>query len=278
MKKNITAATWLKKFRIPASLLLLGTVLYGCYVIKVIRQPAAGDPNSSFTVDIVLDPNPGDDYTGDNLKGFGLFGVLIPNGWTVEDNITFNVVSEQAQYTTTGTLSFNEAQGAALTAKIPPPTGYHWWGGKTKGEIDTHYFDSLYFSIKVLTDDQLGNFKLKYAFGDTENSDRVPVRSGAVSNDYPIKIGLLTAAEQTTESGFKVYPTLTDGKFMVDYTSEKPGVIRELKIFNADGQHIQSTVVNHGSNSVDISGSPKGMYFVSIENQGKRRTQRILLK
>jgi hypothetical protein len=278
MKKLIATVTGLKRLRLPVIILVLGTILYGCYVIREIRQPTVGDPNSSFAVDIVLDPNPGDDYTGGSLKGVGLFGVLLPQGWTIEDNIEYHLVSENEQYTTSGTLSFNADQGAALTAKVAPPSGYYWWGAKSKTELDMHFFDSLYFTINVLTDDKLGTFKLKYAFGDTENAERIPLRTGAVSNDYAIKIGLITATEETEASAFKAYPNPTEGKFTVDYTNESAGIQREMRIFNANGQCVNSAMIHHGSNSFDLSGSPRGTYFLTIEDKGKRRTQKVLLR
>ena len=76
---------------IAGMLFVVSLVLAGCYAFRAINQPSEGLSNSYFDVPIIVerDKDPGLDdnsWTG-SLQSTGLFGVMIPDGWTVDDNI-----------------------------------------------------------------------------------------------------------------------------------------------------------------------------------------------
>lgn len=163
---------------IAGMLFVVSLVLAGCYAFRSINQPSEGLPNSYFDVPIIVerDKDPGSDdgsWTG-ALQSTGLFGVMIPDGWTVDDNIPYTIISKGAGLNNSGILIYDAAHSKVLTDSVAPIPGYHWWGAITDRIADMNQFDSLYFTPRIHTDSKTGTFFLRYAVGDKDYWDRNP--------------------------------------------------------------------------------------------------------
>lgn len=66
------------------------------------------------------------------------------------------------------------------------------------------------------------------------------------------------------EKQFSVYPVITQGSFRVDGIIE----VVNIRLFNSVGQLVQ-TQVSASATSVDISGLPRGMYWLVIDKKGE---------
>jgi hypothetical protein len=277
---------WLSVF------LLAVFTFFGCYEFYTIDQPTEGYTNDTFSVPLVVkqDDDPTNDWTVDGLQGIGLFGVLIPEGWTVDDSIYYSIVCADSAYNSDGQivyadhdysndgyLLYSESQSKMLTDSIGAPTGYVWWGAKTDRQTDMTFFDSLYFSINVNTDAQTGTFYLQYAIGDDEYIERVP--SHYVSDPIPIEIteNPNTGINNPVNKEISVYPNPSDGLVNIDLGNMKSRVY-DMKVYNMNGKLVMSRKVNQTSTSVDLSGNDPGTYFIRLSAGSEEHNFKILLQ
>lgn len=260
-------------------LLVLAVFFTSCYEFFKIDQPTEAYNNSSFDVSfIVKDDGGGNDWTVSDLQNIGLFGALIPDGWSVKDSIAFNIVTEGNAFDNSGFLKYNADLSLMLEDSIGSPTNYHWWGAKTTENADMSYFDSLYFTITVITDGQLGTFNLQYTVGDEDYWDRNPADDKSdpmpieiTENPNPNSISLVNI------DGFSVYPNPTADKVFVDMNWEQsPNA--NLEAYDAAGKLIKSLEINKINNSIDLSQQPSGIYFIKVRTNSGSATQKILVQ
>ena len=150
MKKNFTLKNGFGKNSMFKSLTVatLFSFLFfmGCYEWKTIIQPDYATVNSYFDVFLSAhdDGNPDNDWTNPDLHDYGLFGVMLPDSWTVGDSIPFTIICTNPEYNNSGILLWSADRSQTLEDSIPSPNGYYWWGAATSAEASLIYFDSLY--------------------------------------------------------------------------------------------------------------------------------------
>jgi hypothetical protein len=291
MKKLFTlrfiAGRQRKAFLAVAGLLLILAVTFiSCYKFRSINQPTDGFTNSYFDVPIVCqrddDPSLGDDEWSITLQNIGLFGVMIPNGWTVKDSIPYQIICKDPSLNNSGFLIHNLANSKTLKDSIPPLPGYYWWGAVTDRIAELTQLDSFYFTPRIITNGITGNFNLRYAVGDKDYWDRNPADrynyGGGLSDMIPISITSgVGVAELLSSANISLYPNPTAGIIHVKFRGYKSEVI-QMNLINSSGQKVRSYEIFQAENEFDISDLPKGVYVVQLLNGKLSHSSRIILK
>jgi hypothetical protein len=295
---NIIIMKTTSSFRLPAGktalsfimitgvLFMISALIIGCYQFRTINQPATGYTNSYFDVPIVAerdnDPNLTEDDWANTLRNIGLFGVMIPDGWTVDDSIPYTIISKNASLSNSGFLVYDAAHSQTLQDTIPALPGYHWWGAVTDRIAELTSLDSLYFTPRIRTNNVPGTFYLRYAIGDKDYWDRNPADQynygGGLSD--PIQIVIehgVGAAELFAKATITMHPNPTEGVLhitLAGYTAEVIG----MNVLNTNGSVVMKGEILSSSGTFDLSGLPKGIYIVELSNGGHTSRTKILLR
>lgn len=267
-------------------LFVISLVLIGCYQFRSINQPSSGYANSYFDVPIVAerDNDPGLTETewANVLRNIGLFGVMIPNGWTVDDSIPYTIISKNAALSNSGFLVYNAAHAQTLQDTIPALPGYHWWGAITDRIAELTSLDSLYFTPRIRTNGQIGTFYLRYAIGDKDYWDRNPADQynygGGLSDPISIQITYAVGTEDLLSSAnVSLYPNPTQGVLHVKLTGYKSEVI-SVSVYNTSGKVMMTGEILSSTSEFNLSHLPKGVYVVELRNGEHKSRTKILLR
>ena len=256
---------------------LSAIIFSGCYEWRTINQPEAAAINSYFDVYLSAqdDGNPDNDWTNEDLHDIGLFGVLLPNGWTVGDSIPFTIVCTDPAYDNQGILIYDLARTATLQDSIPAPPGYHWWGANTDGEASMIFFDSLYFSPRIFTGSATGDFFLRYAIGDVDYWDRNPADD--ISDPIPITLyDPVGVKEMLSDANVSIYPNPSSGQLNIKFNNYKQEVV-EMEIFDVSGKLIRNSILTESLNNFDIESLQSGVYIIKLSNSGISATHKFLI-
>lgn len=260
------------------ALLVFAVLFASCYEFFSIDQPTEAYNNSSFEVNIVVkEDNGGNDWTVPDLQNIGLFGVLIPDGWTVKDSIFFSIISDSSQHNNDGYLKHSTELSTMLEDSIGSPVNYSWWGAKTTQNADMSFFDSLYFTVTINTDAQIGSFNLQYSVGDEDYWDRNP--SDALSEPMPIEIiqNPASSVSMLNDSEFKIYPNPTTDKVYIEMDWSK-FTNAKLSAYDASGKLVNAVKLSESNNSIDMTSYPSGTYIVNIRSDLGSVSKKILVK
>jgi hypothetical protein len=296
MMKNFTLRNFFSK-KENWLLLAMSTLLlvFGCYEFKVVDQPTEGFKNSTFDVNIVMteDADDSNDWTledGSLLK-HGLFAVLLPEGWTITDNIPVTIVDMDsisngdggwilptAEHGGEFVLAYNEDQTTMLNdSSATPPEGYYWWGGKTTEPVDMAFFDSLYFTISVLTDDRLGEFYLQYAAGDVDYWGRMPYDPLTLTDPLPINIVAGVGVNRLLNDDIlSVYPNPSYGHLNIEL-AEYSGQEVQLMMYDLRGKQVMNRQITSAFTTLDLVNLQPGTYVVRLESGEETFTRKIVM-
>jgi len=291
MKKKFTfnffAGSKKTTFLTLAGILFVTSILFiGCYKFRSVNQPSTGFTNSYFDVPIIAgrDADPGLTDTEWDQAGsdYGLFGVMLPNGWTVNDSIAFTIVSKNATLTNTGFLVYNAGHSKTLQDSIPAIAGYHWWGAVTAQKADMTSFDSLYFTPRIKTDGQTGNFYLRYAIGDKNYWDRNPADQFNYGGGLtaPIAINITSnvgLSDLLSKANVSMFPNPTHGILNVNLNGYKSEVVN-MNISDSRGSVVMRKEILKSSNVFDLSSLPKGIYIVELKSGKNISSSKIVVK
>ena len=299
MKKTFTLRNVLRKKENWLLLAMFGLLfVFGCYEFKLVDQPTEAYINSTFDVNIVLGPDddPDNDYTiedGDLADNKGLFGVLLPIGWTITDSMAVRVeaadsllkdevwVKPTVDHSGDYVFAYNEDQTQMLNDSTPaPPEGYYWWGAKTTENVDLAFFDSLYFTISVLTDEQVGTFYLQYAAGDEDDpAGRAPYDKGdppVLTDPLPITImdntginGLLD------EASLSVFPNPSYG-YLTVHLAEFNGTPVDMMMYDLRGKQVMRKQLESAQTTLDLLDLKSGVYVIRLEAEGETLTKKFV--
>lgn len=260
------------------TLLVLAAMFASCYEFFTIDQPTEAYNYSSFEVNIVVkEDDGGNDWTVPDLQNIGLFGVLLPDGWTVNDSIFFTIVSDSSQHNNEGYLKHSAELSTMLEDSIGSPDNYSWWGAKTTENADMSFFDSLYFTVTINTDAQTGSFSLQYSVGDEDYWDRNP--SDDLSDPMPIEITQNPASSinMLNDSEFKIYPNPTADRVYIEMDWSK-FTNAKLSAYDATGKLVHSLKLSESNSSIDMTSYPAGTYILNISSEQGSVSKKILVK
>ena len=267
-------------------LFLVSVVLVGCYQFRSINQPSAGFTNSYFDVPIVAerdnDPGLTEQDWANTLRNIGLFGVMIPDGWTVDDSIPYTIISKNAALSNTGYLIHNAAHSQTLQDTIPAFPGYHWWGAITDRVAELTSLDSLYFTPRIRTNGVAGTFTLRYAIGDKDYWDRNPADQynygGGLSDPISIVITHgVGIAEMLSSANISMHPNPTDGILHIDLKGYSSEVIA-MTVFDLNGKAVLTGEILSHSSRFDLSSLAKGIYVVELRNGTHSSRTKVLVR
>lgn len=300
MKRNFTLKNVFRKKENWLILAMLGLLfVFGCYEFKVVDQPTEGTTNSTFEVNIVMtedddDSNDWTDESGDLADNKGLFGVLLPVGWTITDEIAVRVESADSLIDGDGVwhyatvdhsndyiFAYDEGQTTMLNDSTPdPPPGYYWWGAKTTENVDLAYFDSLYFTVEVLTDDQVGDFYLQYAAGDEDDPvGRSPYDKGdppVLTDPLPITITDNTGLnELLNDASLSVYPNPSYGYINIELANFD-GTPVDMMMYDLRGKQVMTGQLTNAQTLLDLMNLAAGAYVIRLEAEGETITKKFV--
>ncbi|KAF5422966.1 MAG: hypothetical protein C5S45_01610 [Candidatus Methanocomedens sp.] len=299
-KTLLTHQTWL-------GILVASVVLFAtCYEFTTVDQPVEGYTNSTFSVPIVIKQS---EHAGDNFEYHhddkGCFGILLPEGWTVDDNIPFNVKGIYANEPVgpiddNGLIQFDETysqmyedsaavdyEGRAFdnpkgwqdannqTKNYDTPDGYYWWGGVTDTVVSVDYLDSITLTITINTDDQTGEFELRYAMGTLDSWMRNPVVEGGLSDLVAITITESTNVEEYLQREISVYPNPATDMLNINVGGVREG---EIQIIDITGKvHMERTLTSK-VNRFDVSTYSPGLYIMKVRTDAGEYSQKVLIR
>ncbi|WP_167604930.1 T9SS type A sorting domain-containing protein [Maribellus sediminis] len=276
MKKSFTNNKRLRKHLI----ICLGIILFisGCYKIAYIIQPTQVNPESTFNVTICIEP----DYDGerdDYFPSYGILGILLPEGWTVEDSIEYVINWQDSSLG--GFILQNDGVDVFLDSIYAPrEPGYYWWGAKSIDVMTLFGMEDGFIYIKISTDSVLGDFKLRYFLGDTDKyykrNSEDPFGIKDSSDFMPIKVDLSDGVKSWSQVEWNVYPNPSNGEVFVQQDDLSGDVT--LKVYDLNGRLQKSTVLCESLSRVDLSTLSKGTYIISLEKKGDLKTKKIIIQ
>lgn len=261
-----------------AAFLVSSLFFTGCYEWGNIFQPSSTTINSYFDVTLTAqdDGNPDNDWTNPDLIDYGLFGAMIPVGWDVQDSIPFNIVCSDPSFNNSGILVYSAAHSQTLQDSIPAPNGYYWWGAVTADEASMVYFQSLSFSPRIFTDDQVGEFFIRYAIGDMDYWDRNPADD--VSDPISIiAIDNTGVNELLSQANISLYPNPVSDLLSIDFQQYTKEVV-QLSIIDLTGKLVHNSTLSQQNNSISVDQLPQGVYFVNLRNGEMASTHKIVVR
>lgn len=258
-----------------------------CYKFRSIKQPATGFTDSYFDVPIVVerdaDPGLDDAMWSNELKDIGLFGVMVPDGWTVKDSIPYTIICKDAALNNTGYLVYDSGHSKTLQDSLAAPEGYHWWGAITDRIAEMTKFDSLYFAPRISTDGKVGKFNLRYAVGDRNYWDRNPADQfnygGGLSDPVEINVALNSGIQDIlNKANVSIFPNpASTGVLNINLAGYKSEIIR-MNILDIRGRVVMAKEILKDNNSFDIRNLAKGLYVVELRNGNFRSSHRIVVE
>ena len=299
MKKNFTLKRVFRKKENWLLLAMFGLLfVFGCYEFKLVDQPTEGNTNSTFDVLIVMtaDDDPDNDWTiedGDLADNKGLFGVLLREGWTITDNIAVRVESADSllidevwvkptmDHSGDYVFAYDEGQTTMLNDSTPsPPEGYYWWGAKTTENVDLSFFDSLYFTVEVLTDGQTGEFFLQYAVGDEDDpAGRSPYDKGdppVLTDPLPITITPgVGINDMLNKASLSLYPNPSYGYLTVDLAAYD-GTPVDMMMYDLRGKQVLTRQLTSAQTTLDLVDMNAGTYVIRLETEGEAVTMKFV--
>lgn len=296
MKKTSTLKkVFLRKENILLAAMFGLLIVFGCYEFKLVDQPTEANSNSTFEVDFVMieDDDPTNDWTIEDgsLTKTGLFGVLLPEGWTIEDNIMVTVEAADSIETESGwaypsedhdgtyTLAYSEDQTTMLndsTGDAPP--GYYWWGAESTEPVDMAFFDSLYFTLTVMTDDKAGEFFLQYAVGDVDSDNRMPYDPETLTEPLPITITHPVGINKVlNETSVSAYPNPSYGYLNIRMDNYDGNPV-DAMIYDVRGKQIKTLQLKAGETTLDVVDMTPGVYFLRMNNGEETITRQFIKK
>jgi predicted outer membrane repeat protein len=211
-----------KRKVILLSTVLLFLFLISCWELETIVQPKTADPNSTFNVPITIKLTPEEE------GGKGYFGIRLPVGWTIEDNIPFSGSMN-------GTFIYSSDHSNSMEIFEKSPAGYYWWVSACDS-VDSLGEGTITLTPRITTDDQTGIFFLDYIisdrienFGDyVDHKEPCPITVGlpmsvTVTNTEDNGNGSLRRAMQSVGNGGEIifdlaYPAIIklDSQLVID--------------------------------------------------------------
>jgi hypothetical protein len=271
-KTIFTHLTWLGV--LAASIILFAT----CYEWALIGQPTEATSNSSIDVPIVIKQDGEGDFAHD-LDDLGCFGVLLPDGWTVDDSIEYSVKGVYQNepvgpYNDTGWVIHSMDQSQMYEDSVgPAPEGYYWWGGLSSDTAHVDNLDSISLTITINVGDTTGEFTITYAFGTLDFWERNPV--ALISDPMDLTVTAPTNVARYLEGEISVYPNPVSDILSVNVGGITHG---EIRLYDIAGRLQMERTINSKVNRFDISQYPSGPYILKVRTDQGDYTQKILLR
>lgn len=275
-RTRLTHLTWL------GALVISALLFARCYEWTFLVHPTEATTNSSFTVEIALKQDGVGDFAH-NLWNKGCFGVLLPEGWTVDDSIEY-VVRGTLQnepvgpYTYAGTINYDSVFAQMYEDSIGSDVGYYWWGGLSDStHVDN--LDSIYIVVNINTDDQVGSFELQYAMGTLDWEVRYPYvndndEAAGISPKMPITV-TATNIKRYMKREISIYPNPASDVLHVNVGGIQEG---EIQLLDMTGRLFLDHELNSKVSTFDVSDYAAGSYILRVSTDEGAFSKKLLIK
>jgi hypothetical protein len=274
LRTRITHFTWV------GALVIAALIFARCYEWTTIDQPATAQPNSSFDVNIVLKIEDGksEDFAYE-LRNKGIFGVQMPEGWSIEnDSFLYNIKgiyqNTSGPYEFESYITYDATYAQMYEDSVGSDAGYYWWGGiSDTANVDN--LDSISVSLTILTDDQEGTFDMQYAMGTLDYPEgRMPVAEGGLSPKVPITIQTTGQVKRYIKNQLSIYPNPATEILNVDVGEIEAG---ELELYSLSGQLQLGQPITSKLQMLDISDIPEGTYLLRVKTQEGSYAKKVVV-
>jgi hypothetical protein len=139
--------------------------------------------------------------------------------------------------------------------------------------------DSLYFTVQVMTDDQLGEFYLQYAVGDEDDPvGRSPYDPETLTDPLPITIVAGVGINQyLNEANLSFYPNPSYGYLNIQLTGYN-GTPVDMMMYDLRGRQVMSRQLTSAQTMLDLVDLASGVYVIRLEAEGETMTRKIVKK
>ena len=145
-----------------------------------------------------------------------------------------------------------------------------------------HFSATDPWSLKTINLNQFAGDIIRIRFTAMESTNTSISDQGAISidnvrisNSFPVSIH-----ETTTSNSFQLFPNPTNGEFVLRGNGYSTSEIL-ISVMDMNGRVIESRIVNANSNSInerfDLSNQANGVYFISIQSEGKVEVKKVVL-
>jgi predicted outer membrane repeat protein len=145
--------TFTKKMPLALAVIIF-LMLSACFQFDWVIQPNSAQLNSSFDVEVSVTT---DDGNGNSFIPY--FGILLPEGWTVDDSIDF------IYDTIPGILVYNDSLSLEMDTIDQAPDGYYWWVSRATDPVVYNYGDTYLCTPTIHTGSEAGSYFLDYMAG-----------------------------------------------------------------------------------------------------------------
>jgi hypothetical protein len=84
------------------------------------------------------------------------------------------------------------------------------------------------------------------------------------------------AIEDSENTAFAVSPNpISNGSFTLTLENAQPS---EMVIYNLNGQHVKSQMIENSVNTINVETLESGVYFIEVKNNEERRVKKIIIK
>ena len=135
---------------------------------------------------------------------------------------------------------------------------------------DGHYYSNYYEGRRVLwgSTSLLANNYQKFSIAQADNSSLWYLHPDGTIHTYPVSI------DQAEEGTISLYPNPANDVLNIALQGT---AVNEVVVIDIYGKTVARTTVSEGSNTLDISALPAGMYFVQLrENGSVKATQKVI--
>jgi hypothetical protein len=84
-----------------------------------------------------------------------------------------------------------------------------------------------------------------------------------------------TDIEELSDNAFSIYPNPSRGLVNIDFENR---ATTRVKIYDANGKLIIERAMANSHNQLDISDQPKGVYFITINQNGNEISKKLILE
>ena len=298
-----------KWFMRVGMLIAIPAVVFSCIHLRAVYYPEVVQTNSTFEVVMVADMrNPLDEGVTER-HGYGFIGVLLPVGWTIDsESVTYDYTGLDNRFDNefvTGNMLFNEEMTEYCIALDPEQWGdeYYWQGFRTDDRLHSENMDSIVIKFNVTTNDLVGDYLMLVGVQETsydkdgfeqgvsapgntlmDNKPEGPFYRINDSDEFS-KEYLSITVEEGEGNGIKkskkdkenyVVSSLGNGQISVRLQSESKKGATSI-IYDMNGQQVASQQLTQIDNVLDVT-LKTGIYFVAIQKDGVRSTQKVLVK
>jgi hypothetical protein len=87
-----------------------------------------------------------------------------------------------------------------------------------------------------------------------------------------------TGLDENPNNAFFIHPNPSEGKFYLEFPSPS-NEPTEIMIMDLTGRRVYEEIAKMtGKTEIDLSGQPKGMYFVRIKTEEESCTQKLIIQ